>query len=103
MTPAAWGHYTARPIPGHDARCGPPGEGLTCGLNVEPEPGLRTVAEPDGVELVGVFVDPGSLDAEFGRKGRSVHETRSGGLVSIVADQLGNAVCDGLNVGTVER
>ncbi len=75
-----------------DAQAGAPLDDVLCGQNgadgqhVEPESGLGSGAEPDGVQLVGVFVDPGALDAEFARKGGGVNETVTNLLASVVAD-----------------
>ncbi len=52
----------------------------------KPESGLGSVAEPDRLQLVGVFVDPGALYAEFGGEGRSVHETTINALASLVVE-----------------
>jgi hypothetical protein len=55
------------------------------------------------VEFLRVFVHPGTLDAEFTRKGGGVNQTATSALPSVVADQRGKAMRKSLDVSAVER
>lgn len=72
------------------------------GMRIEPEPRSWSVAEPDRVHLVCVFVDPRALDAEFASEGGGIHEAIADIRSLVGVNQLDNALRDRLDVGAVD-
>ncbi|MGH2878386.1 MAG: hypothetical protein ACRDK4_02100 [Solirubrobacteraceae bacterium] len=77
-------------------------EDRTYYMRREPESRSWSVAEPDRVQLVGGFVDPGALDAEFASESRGVHEAIADVRSLVGVNHLDNALRDRLDVGAVD-
>lgn len=71
------------------------------GERIESQTGLRSVAKPDRMKLVRVFVHPRALDAEFGGEGRSIDQTMSHRRARIVGNLFGDATRDRLDVEVI--
>jgi hypothetical protein len=72
------------------------------GLQLEPQSRPCSMTEPNGPELVGVRIDPASIDTEDCRDGRGVDEPLSPRGLDRGQHQLCRAPCDRLDVGGMQ-